>query len=152
MRRNMTWLIGALLFFFARPAITQSTAFQSDSLAILNTLDRQQDAWNRGDLDAFMKAYWKSDQLQFIGADGPTYGWQETLENYRRRYPDRQAMGTLTFSVLNLDHRSPTVVSLVGTFHLRREIGDLKGFFTLLWQQIDGTWLIVADHTSAAGG
>lgn len=129
-------------------AWSQGALVREDSIAIAAAMARQEAAWNRGDVDAFMETYWRSDNLQFIGANGPTYGWQATLDNYRRRYPDRQAMGRLSFDILRMDQRSPTVVSLIGKFHLRRSIGDLEGFFLLIWQKIDGQWLIVADHTS----
>lgn len=137
-------------FILALPlALTaQNAAFAADSAAVVQEMARQEAAWNRGDIDAFMESYWKSDDLQFIGANGPTYGWQQTLDNYKRRYPDREAMGRLSFDILTLNRRSPTVMSLIGKFHLQRSIGDLEGFFLLIWQKIDGRWLIVADHTS----
>mgnify|MGYP006278134879 FL=1 len=146
----MRALILTLLSFVLLPATggAQEALVREDSLAIAEAMDRQESAWNRGDLDAFMETYWKSDNLQFIGANGPTYGWQATLDNYRRRYPDRAAMGRLSFSILRMDQRSATVVSLIGKFHLRRRIGDLEGYFLLIWQKIEGQWRIVADHTS----
>jgi len=133
---------------FSLPLWAQEPLVREDSLAIAAAMAGQEAAWNRGDIDAFMETYWKSDDLQFLGAGGPTYGWQATLDNYRRRYPDRQAMGLLSFDILRMDQRSPTVMSLLGKFHLKRSIGDLEGFFLLIWKKIDGRWLIVADHTS----
>ncbi len=115
------------------PAWSQAALAREDSLAVVEAMARQETAWNRGDIDAFMETYWKSDNLQFIGVNGPTYGWQATLDNYRRRYPDREAMGRLSFDILRMDQRSPTVVSLIGKFHLQRSIGDLEGFFLLIW-------------------
>ena len=126
----------------------QTSLNPADSVAVVTAMARQETAWNRGDIDEFMETYWKSDNLQFIGANGPTYGWQQTLDNYKRRYPDREAMGKLSFDILTIDQRSPTVISLVGKFHLERTIGNLEGYFLLLWQKFDGKWLIVADHTS----
>ncbi len=119
-------------------------------LAVQQILKEQQADWNRGDVDAFMQHYWKSDQLQFIGSSGMTSGWQETLDNYKRRYPDRQAMGNLKFDILEVNQRSRKVISLVGKFHLTRAeaIGDLSGHFLLIFQKIKGKWKIVADHTS----
>ena len=117
--------------------------------AVQKVLLEQQEDWNTGDIDAFMKHYWKSDQLQFIGASGVTYGWQNTLDNYKRRYPNRQAMGKLKFDILEVNQRSRKVISLVGKFYLtREEIDDLSGHFLLIFQKIKGKWKIVADHTS----
>ena len=112
--------------------------------AILQTQAKE---WNKGNIDAFMEYYWKSDNLQFIGSSGITYGWQNTLDNYKKRYPDLQAMGQLSFDVIKVDKRSKKVITLVGKFHLKREIGDLEGIFLLVWKKIKGEWKIVADQT-----
>ena len=138
-----TWFM--LLFFFNHQTIAQSnSAIES----VKKILMKQSDDWNNGDIDAFMEHYWKSDQLQFIGSKGITYGWQNTLEGYKKRYPDKTAMGTLKFDILNVTQRSKKVISLVGRFHLKRTIGDLSGHFLLIFQKIKGRWVITADHTS----
>ncbi len=66
-----------------------------DEQAIKALLDEQTKAWNTGNLEGFMKGYWESDSLLFIGKGGPKYGYQTTLENYRKSYPDTIAMGKL---------------------------------------------------------
>jgi ketosteroid isomerase-like protein len=116
--------------------------------AIRAVMARQEAAWNRGDLEAFMDGYWRSDSLQFIGSRGLTYGWQQTLDNYRKGYPDRAAMGTLTFTLLRVELLSRKSAFVVGKWHLKRAAGDLSGHFTLLWKKIKGEWVVVADHSS----
>lgn len=111
-------------------------------------MQTQEDAWNRGDLEAFMAAYWHSDSLQFIGSRGLTYGWQQTLDNYKKGYPNRDAMGTLKFNVLSVQQLSPKSAFVIGKWHLTRKAGDLSGHYTLLWKKIKGEWVIVADHSS----
>lgn len=111
-------------------------------------MQTQEDAWNRGDLEAFMDAYWHSDSLQFIGSRGLTYGWQQTLDNYKKGYPDRDAMGALKFTVLSIQQLSPKSAFVIGKWHLARKAGDLSGHYTLLWKKIKGKWVIVADHSS----
>ena len=117
---------------------------------IKNAMQKQQDAWNNGDIDTFMEWYWKSDNLQFIGGNGPTFGWQNTLDNYKKRYPDTATMGKLKFDILQVDRRSRKVISLIGKFTLTREKDQPTGHFLLLWKKIKGQWLIIADCTSAA--
>ena len=95
-----------------------------------------------------METYWKSENLQFLGSNGPTYGWENTLERYKKRYPDRAAMGQLEFEIMNIDVRSKKVISLIGKYTLKRENDEPSGYFLLLWKKIKGKWLIVADHTS----
>jgi ketosteroid isomerase-like protein len=114
-------------------------------------LQQQQDAWNRGDIDAFMQAYWKSDQLQFVGGNGITLGWQNTLDNYKKRYPNRSAMGQLTFGVVSVEKLSKKVIFLIGTWNLKRDTDQPGGYYNLVWKKIAGRWVIVTDHTSSRG-
>lgn len=123
-------------------------AQNADQRAILRIMADQEAAWNRGDLPAFMDAYWKSDSLRFIGSSGLTYGWQQTLDNYKKGYPDRATMGTLKFTVLSVEKLSRRSAFVIGKWHLTREKGDLSGYYTLLWRKKGGKWRIVADHSS----
>lgn len=109
---------------------------------------QQEKDWNRGDIDAFMKAYWKSEELQFGGANGITRGWQQTLENYKKGYPDKEAMGRLSFQIKDMTQHSDDVVSLTGSWELERINDRPGGHFLLIWRKIDGQWKIVVDHTS----
>jgi ketosteroid isomerase-like protein len=119
-----------------------------DREAIEATLMAQQAAWNRGDLDAFMRSYWQSDSLTFVGVRGVTDGWQATLDRYRLRYPDRATMGSLAFEVLRLDALGADAAMLIGSWRLTRATDSPGGHFTLIWRRIGGDWCIVSDHTS----
>jgi len=128
-----------LLSLLAGPALSQYNTFTSkegqaqDRRAILQILKRQTVDWNAGNVDKFMNGYWPSDSLTFVGKAGITYGYQATLANYKKRYPDRASMGTLKFDILQLDFPSPNVAYVIGSFHLTRpQIGDADGYFTLL--------------------
>ena len=142
------WIIWGLIFSIQ--LIAQQKVHPSDSLAIVSTLFKQQEDWNKGDIDAFMEGYLKSDQLVFSGSSGPIYGWNATKERYKKNYSSRLLMGSLAFDVLNLISLSPTVAQLQGEFYLTREIADSSGFFTLTWVKIEDQWLIISDHTSAS--
>jgi len=74
-----------------------------DKQAIIKVLENQRIAWNNGDIDGFMQGYWKSDSLMFVGKDAAVYGWQKTLDRYKRSYPDKAAMGKLTFTILKVN-------------------------------------------------
>lgn len=132
---------------------TSITAFTQQSKAVetvKSILLRQADDWNRGDLDAFMVGYWPSDKLQFIGGNGVIYGWQNTLDRYKRTYPDKAAMGKLQFDILDVQQLSNKVIMLTGKYTLTRENDTPTGHFLLVWRKIKGEWLIVADHSSSA--
>ncbi len=119
-----------------------------DELAIREILSVQTQCWNNGNIDCFMEGYWKSDSLLFTGKAGPTYGWQKTLENYKKHYPDTTAMGKLQFQVLQLKKLSKEYYFMQGKWDLKRSIGDIGGYFTLLFRKINNKWVIVVDHTS----
>jgi uncharacterized protein (TIGR02246 family) len=61
-------------------------------------LAAQAAAWSRGDLDAFTAVY--AADAAFVSPTGLTRGRDEVLARYRRRYPDRAAMGRLTLEVI----------------------------------------------------
>ena len=115
---------------------------------ILTLLDTQTQSWNRGDLEGFMKGYWENDSLRFIGKSGITYGYNNTLNNYKRGYPDTAAMGKLQFTILVVKKLSPRYYEVVGKWYLKRSIGDVSGHYTLLLRKINSKWVIVSDHSS----
>ena len=123
-------------------------AQQTEEKAILKVLGEQQLAWNAGNIEKYMEGYWKSDSLMFIGKSGITYGWKNTLSNYKKNYVDTVAMGKLDFKILQLKKLSGLYYSVVGKWHLSRSIGNLDGHFSLLFKKIGGKWHIVADHSS----
>jgi ketosteroid isomerase-like protein len=129
--------------------ILSSCQAQSSLEQISKNMAEQEASWNKGDVEAFMAHYWKSDSLKFIGSKGLTYGWQQTLENYKKGYPDKSAMGQLTFTNHEIRPVGDDYVYVVGKWELaREELDDLSGHYTLLWQLIDGHWVIISDHSS----
>ena len=110
----------------------------------------QQECWNAGDLECFMIGYWQSDSLVFMGKNGPIYGYVNTLERYKKDYPDRASMGNLKFDIIRISQVSAQVYFVAGKYHLKRDIGDVEGYFTLVWKKVGGDWTIVADHSSAS--
>lgn len=139
----------APLFFVTFSLLSLTSFSQSkDETAIRQILQTQQNAWNTGQLPQFMNGYWPNDSLMFIGKSGITYGYQKTLDNYIKGYPDTAAMGKLHFDILEMKNLSPEYYFVVGKWFLKRSIGDIGGHFTLLFRKIKGQWLIVADHSS----
>jgi hypothetical protein len=129
-------------------AQTKPIAVSVDEVLIRQLLDKQTQAWNRGDIETFMETYWKSDSLMFIGKSGVTYGWANTLNNYKKGYPDTTAMGKLSFDILLIKRLSFQYFQVIGKWHLQRSIGDLGGHYTLLIKKIKGKWVIISDHSS----
>lgn len=140
---NKTIMTAALLF----PCLFLS-AQQKQIRQITNTIEQQRSAWNRGDIEGFMDAYWNNDSLMFIGKSGITYGWKQTLANYKRNYPDTVTMGRLDFKLIQFEKIKASCFLITGKWHLKRSIGDVGGHFTLLMRRVGKKWVIVKDHTS----
>jgi ketosteroid isomerase-like protein len=124
-------------------------ADESAESQIRTQIEMQADAWNRGDIDAFMTTYWKSEETAFVGANGMTRGWQGVLDRYHRNYPDRKSMGHLTFSNLEIHLLCPDAAYALGQFQLQRENDAPAGMFTLDFKKFPEGWRIVLDHTTA---
>ena len=120
---------------------------QTEVAKVLENMNAQEKAWNEGNIEGFMKYYWSNDSLKFIGKSGITYGWQKTLNNYKKSYPTKAEMGILTFSIKEATLLSPESIFLIGQWQLKKD-KPAGGYFTLLWKKINGNWVIVADHTS----
>jgi ketosteroid isomerase-like protein len=127
---------------------TQLLAQTKNETAIRQLLATQTAAWNQGDVASFMNGYWENDSLMFIGKTGVTYGWNNTLNNYKKGYPDTTAMGKLSFNIISVKKLSKKYYHVVGKWFLKRSIGDLGGHYTLLFKKINGQWVIIADHSS----
>jgi hypothetical protein len=118
---------------------------------ISSRMQTQENAWNTGDISAFMKgAYWPNDSMLFIGKRGLTWGYEATLQNYLASYPDQASMGTLEFENLNWIKLGKNHGLLIGKWHLDRldSLEDLSGHYSLIWERRNSSWLIIADHSS----
>jgi ketosteroid isomerase-like protein len=116
--------------------------------AIRKVMADQTAAWNRGSVDDFMKGYWNDDSLVFVGQSGLTYGYNQTLANYKKHYDTPEKMGKLFFTLLSIKQLSPDYCLVLGQWLLKRPAGDIGGIYSLLFRKINGSWLIVVDHTS----
>jgi hypothetical protein len=119
---------------------------------IRDLLKAQADAWNRGDIVGFMQGYWNSPETEFVGASGVMKGWRAVLNRYRNDYPDRHAMGTLTFSDLEIRQLCAHSALILGKWQLRRDRDHPGGVFTLVVRRLPEGWRIINDHTSVVAG
>ncbi len=123
----------------------------SNSVAeIQSVLTAQQDAWNRGDIEAFMNGYARSASTVFVSGDEVRRGWETVRDRYRVKYSDRAKMGTLSFSDIEVTMLSPDAAAVLGRWRLKRADDEPHGRFTLIFKRLPEGWRIVHDHTSAA--
>ena len=140
-----------LLMLIALPAARAQPPASSEaplSAAVTHVLTKQQAAWNRGDIPAFMTGYWNSPQLSFSSSSGVSRGYDAVLARYQRSYPDKTAMGHLDFSDLEAHPLGDAAAMVLGKWHLKRDSGDIGGVFTLVFQRFPDGWKIIHDHTS----
>jgi ketosteroid isomerase-like protein len=119
-----------------------------DVAAIRKLLFAQVAAWNEGHIEGYMKGYWESDSLLFIGSKGPRYGYNNTQMRYKEAYPDAAHMGRLKSTITSMQKLADDYYFIVGRWALKRTAGDVDGSYTLLLRKIKGNWVIVCDHSS----
>ena len=117
---------------------------------VLKVLMDQEAAWNEGDIEKFMDGYWHSDSLRFASGGTVNYGWEETLERYKRGYTDKSMMGHLSFTNLEITVLSKDAAIVFGKWALEMADSNPWGLFTLVFRLTDSGWRVTADHTSAA--
>jgi ketosteroid isomerase-like protein len=146
---TLAFLITSLIILAGCNSKSDSFSNYESSKKEINAMMLQTaEDWSKGDLEAFMEGYIKSDSLKFVGSNGITYGWQQTLDNYKKGYPTKDHTGTLTFNLLEFDQLAKDVFLVIGEYHLKRNVGDADGLFSIILKRIDGKWKIIADHSS----
>lgn len=136
----------ALVLTLSATAATESR----DAADIRATLMAQAAAWNTGNVAQFMEYYLKSDALRFVSGGNITYGWQTTLERYQKSYPDKATMGTLAFTLHEINVLTPDTALVFGKWELTREKDKPWGLFTLVVKKTTDGWRVASDHTSSA--
>jgi ketosteroid isomerase-like protein len=134
--------------FISTFILLSATSYSQMGVNMVKALMRaQESSWNNGDLDSFMSSYWKSDSLKFITKSGLTYGWQKTLDKYKKAFPTKAEMGVLKFTLVETTQLGKDAVYVIGKWELEKE-EPAGGHFTLLWRKIKDQWVIVSDHTN----
>jgi len=130
----------------------ESGSYGNEQRAVESVLRKQQEAWNRHDLEGFMAGYWRSPELTFFSAGKEQDGWEATIERYLAKYAGPgQEMGKLDFSALRVEVLSQDSAFVRGSWKLTMSDGKTPhGLFTLVFRKFPGGWKIVHDHTSAA--
>lgn len=144
MKRILSFLIILFALNFNVNAQKTNTIIKD----VTTLLMLQKDAWNEGNIDKYMSYYWQSDSLRFMGKSGVTKGWQNTLDKYKKSFPDKETMGFLTFDNLQYELIDRDNIIVIGSWKLTRTKDNVGGYFSLLWRKINNKWVIIIDHTS----
>ena len=129
---------------------TSRTFSAADETSVRAVLTAQQDAWNRGDLEGYMRGYIKSDALVFTSGSKVRKGWQETYDKYKARYgSDKATMGTLAFEILGVQSLGADGAIVLGRWVLTNTPQSGSGIFSVALERTPQGWLVVHDHTSS---
>ena len=137
--------ISILFVFFICMSCNSKTTEKTDKDAIMTILNTQADSWSNNNIEAFMAGYWKNDSLKFFGASGITYGWQNTLDNYKKRYPTKEHTGKLDSKINSISKVTDGAYYVMGEYYLKRSLGDANGIFMIIFKKINGEWKIISD-------
>lgn len=143
------WLLALLVCLIPAASLAQS-APAPEREAIVAMLNRQAADWNRGDLDAFATGYKHSPDILFMGHP-IRRGYDQMLSGYRKSFPNREAMGKLTFSQLEVQPLDERFATVTGRFYLERTSaggGDASGYYLLVLEKTPAGWKIVRDDTA----
>jgi ketosteroid isomerase-like protein len=144
-------LFSIILVSCTQPSKTVPTApinLQKEISAIHEVMNQQAIAWNNADIEGYMQGYWNSDSLIFTGGKSKTTGWRQAIDRYKKSYPDKAAMGALTFSDLATEVTSAQSAYTTGAWKVETDANVADGRFTLVWRKKQNKWRIVADHSS----
>src|SRR5581483_9487854 len=126
------------------------TAPESEKKAILELINRMQDAWNRGDFRGYMQGF-KNPDVIFVSGGRFQSGWQGTLDHYVRDYgASAETRGRLRFFNIRIEMLAPDAAQLISQFELLRPQHPQYGINTRLMRKIDGRWVIALNHVSAS--
>ncbi|MCL6293980.1 YybH family protein [Jejuia spongiicola] len=142
--KHLILILFITTFFYGNAQSTEN----EDKKAIQSVLKAQRIAWSKNNIEKFMEGYWKSDSLKFYGSNGVTYGWQNTLERYKKSYPTEDHTGKLSFKINDISKISEGAYFVLGEYHLKRVVGNADGIFMIIFKKINGEWKIIADTSS----
>lgn len=137
------------------PAIEQTptqsppSSSQTPEETIRQVIGNQAEAWNQGDFDGFMQAYWKDETLTVTNGGETTTGWDAAYANYRQTFPQTE-MGHIEFTDLNIEMVGDESAIVMGKRNHNLPKKNLKGTFSLVLKKFDNQWKIIHDHTSIA--
>ena len=146
----LPFALAACATYPSAPAGVTAGMEANQAAAITAMLEAQDEAWNRGDIAAFMDGYWKSPDLRFASGGNIARGWDATLQRYETRYDTPAKMGTLVTSDYEIDILSPDAAIAHGRWMLEVEGDNPSGLYTLVLRKIEGDWVIVSDTTTSA--
>ena len=142
-------LLGASLVFAQGKAPQLYTASR-EQLDATKVVLAQESAWNKGDLDNYLSQYKDAPDTEAI-LNGPVRGFAAIRNAYHTSFPNRDTMGTLEQSSVEVRELGPDHALVLGHYKLsrsRKNGGDAEGSFTDILQKTDTGWKLIFSETN----
>jgi limonene-1,2-epoxide hydrolase len=105
--------------------------------------------WNGGGMEAYLAAYWNSENLSLMFGDKAIRGWEAVATLFRGTWTTEENMGDFSTNDVVVRQISPDTAISSGGFTHVFPTETVEGSFSHVWKQFeDGRWLIVHEHTS----
>ncbi|MBV8753988.1 MAG: nuclear transport factor 2 family protein [Hyphomicrobiales bacterium] len=140
--------VAALAFIF----LTAVAADAADTDDIRALLAGQVTAWNRGDLAGFVQGFARVDRVRIATCDVTKVGWNEIRTAYSPLFQDASAMGTLSFSDIEIDPLTSDLAYVFLRSKLQTRVKEHHGVASVLVRKTADGWKIIVDHSSSDAG
>jgi ketosteroid isomerase-like protein len=142
-------LLLCLALFALPPALAQQPdqlyTATKQQLDVTKIVLAQQAAWNTGDLDRYLSFYKDAPDTEAYLAV-PTRGLSAIRNAYHINFPNREAMGAIEDSEVNIRALGDNFALATGKYHLQRTKkggGDAFGTFTQIFEKTSAGWQII---------
>ncbi len=130
-------------------ACTASPPVGELATTVQTMLTASADAWNRGDLTAFVADYADDSATSFVAGGRVHYGTDWIRDNYAPRFAPGAARDSLRFEAVAARPLGGGYALVTARYVLfQGEATTSSGPFTLVLQRRDRGWRIIHDHTS----
>ena len=108
------------------------------------------EAWNRGDLIAYLAGYWDSEETRWISGGMIVRGLEAIRARYKLIYDSPEKLGQLEVKGLEIDILTDGDALVVGKWsHIAGQLPRV-GVFTIHMKKIQGEWFMATDHASVS--
>ena len=142
------------IFFVTAPAVSQKedplfTATRQQ-LDVVKVILAQQNAWNKGDLDAYLSHYKDAPDTQAVLAN-LVRGVDNIRSAYKQNFPNKDSMGTIEDTDIEVKALGDNYALATGKYHLNRPKksgGAVEGSFMELFEKTQAGWQIIFSQST----
>ena len=119
-------------------------------LDVVKIVLKQRDAWNKGDLDAYLSYYKNAPDTQAVLAT-LVRGLDNIRAAYRLNFPNKESMGEIDDSDVGVRALGDNFALATGRYHLTRSKkagGAAEGTFTELFEKTSAGWQIIFSEST----